>query len=106
MITIHVTDRDGATRAISVEASGSLMQALKDEGLDVPAICGGCCSCATCHVVLEPDWAAKVGPATGGEAELLADNPGNHPGRSRLSCQVPLSPGLDGLRLTLGEIDG
>jgi 2Fe-2S ferredoxin len=85
-----------------VDASpvGSLMEALRELEYGVSAICGGMCSCATCHVFIDPEWMEKVPDQQGDERELVVEL-ADRQETSRLSCQIPLSPGLDGLRLTL-----
>lgn len=70
---------------------------------DVPGIaadCGGACSCATCHVYVDPAWVDRVGPPDDMEQSMLefAENPTTN---SRLACQVKLSDALDGLVLRI-----
>ncbi len=77
------------------------METLRDAGLPVEAICGGCCSCATCHVYIDADWTSIAGPRTDDEDELLQTTEHMDPAFSRLGCQIPIEPKLDGLRLTL-----
>lgn len=78
-------------------AEGTLMTAAvanQVEGID--GDCGGVCSCATCHVHIDPDWTEKVGPASESEEGMLElEDEANE--RSRLGCQVKLTPELDGL---------
>lgn len=97
MPEIIVTGRDGATSTI--KATGiSLMEALRDNGHDeVLALCGGCCSCATCHVYIDEAWFGKTGPAgSDDEADLLGLAIERKP-NSRLSCQIKVTAELDGL---------
>lgn len=99
-VRLNVVDRDGNEHEVKADPNGSLMEALRELDYGVAAICGGMCSCATCHVYIAPEWAGRLPDQQGDERELVAellyrrDN-------SRLSCQIPLAPGLDGLRLTL-----
>jgi ferredoxin, 2Fe-2S len=65
--------------------------------------CGGAMACATCHVYVDPDWAAQVGPASAGEADMLEFAACEARVTSRLSCQITLTPELDGLVLYLPE---
>ena len=81
----------------------SLMQAAIDNlvpGID--ADCGGECSCATCHVMVNENWLEKVGPPGEMEESMLDLNPERQE-NSRLSCQVEVSEELDGLRVTMPE---
>ena len=60
------------------------------------AECGGACSCATCHVYIEPTWAAAVGEAGGLEKDML-EMAVARTACSRLACQVLVRDELDGL---------
>jgi len=101
MITLHVTLRTGETRSVEARPGASAMETIRDSGIDeILAICGGCASCATCHVyVSEDDW-GRLPPAGATERELLefAEHPTE---RSRLSCQIKMSPELDGLNVAI-----
>ncbi|MCY3768466.1 MAG: 2Fe-2S iron-sulfur cluster-binding protein [Gammaproteobacteria bacterium] len=69
---------------------------------DVPYIygeCGGCLSCATCHVFVEPEWLEMTGPVDDVEDAMLDMTDVERRKTSRLSCQVEVSPELDGLVL-------
>ncbi|MFA7555875.1 MAG: 2Fe-2S iron-sulfur cluster-binding protein [Spongiibacteraceae bacterium] len=70
------------------------------DGID--ADCGGGMSCATCHVFIDPNWVEKVGPPTQLEADMLSAVPGSTEA-SRLSCQIRMSPELDGLVVHMPE---
>ena len=87
---------DGET-VIVENAEGTLMSAAVANQVDgIDGDCGGVCSCATCHVHIDPAWAEKVGPAVDFEDDMLEfeDERGE---TSRLGCQVNLTPELDGL---------
>ena len=73
------------------------MEVLRDYGFPVKGECGGCCCCATCHVYVDPAWLDKLVPKTEEEEDMLdeAIEPQDH---SRLSCQIILSPALEGLK--------
>lgn len=104
MTTIIVTSREGKERPIEA-GDGSLMEAIRNAGFDeLLAMCGGCCSCATCHVWIEPDRLEELPPMSADEDDLL-DSSSHRDGRSRLSCQVPVTPQLDGLRVTIAPED-
>ena len=102
MIRLIVTNRDGATRTVQADPGPSLMQIIRDHGFDdLMAICGGVCSCATCHVLLAPDGpGALLAPPGPDEADLLDSLSARTP-QSRLSCQVPFTADLDGLCVTI-----
>ncbi len=101
MATMHVTDREGGEHVIEIENGGNIMEPLREIDGGVEALCGGMCSCATCHVYIEGEWAEKLGEARDDELELLEDTECFRPGNSRLSCQLKMTPELDGMRLTV-----
>ncbi len=79
------------------------MQTAIDNGVPgIDADCGGQCSCATCHVVVEPSWFETVGPPGTEEESLLDLNP-EREATSRLSCQIPVRETIDGLVVRLPE---
>ena len=101
MTIVNVTDRDGAQHQVPAKVGASLMEALRDqEELGVVALCGGICSCATCHVYVDPSWADKLPAASSNEQELLADTPDTNE-QSRLSCQIKMNAEYDGLRVII-----
>jgi 2Fe-2S ferredoxin len=105
MGTIHVTLRDGTEIDLSAQEGLSVMEILRDGGVDeLLALCGGCCSCATCHVQLDPAWVDKTGQMSDDENDLL-ESSDHRISTSRLSCQVPFSDALDGLRLRIAPED-
>ncbi|MFC3443341.1 2Fe-2S iron-sulfur cluster-binding protein [Sphingobium rhizovicinum] len=105
MANIYVVDRDGSERAVEVQEGLSLMEALRDNGFDeLLALCGGCCSCATCHVYVTPPADGALPPLGDDENDLL-DSSDHRRDDSRLSCQIVLNAGLDGLRVAIAPED-
>ncbi|WP_339694050.1 2Fe-2S iron-sulfur cluster-binding protein [uncultured Parasphingorhabdus sp.] len=105
MPTIHVTGRDGEEKAVSVDSGISVMEAIRDNGFDeLLALCGGCCSCATCHVHIDSDWKAKLPEMSEDEDDLL-ESSDHRDEFSRLSCQIEVSDDLDGLKVRIAEED-
>jgi ferredoxin, 2Fe-2S len=100
MVGIVVIDRDGVEHAVEGKVGVSLMETLRDLDYGTAAICGGMCSCATCHVYVDEGSLSKLNPMQGDEKELLVELTGYKP-NSRLSCQVPFEAGLAGLRVTI-----
>ena len=99
MSTIKVQTRDGDMRSLDAQDGMSLMEVIRDAGFDeLLALCGGCCSCATCHVYV--DGAAAAAPMSDDENDLL-DASDYRTARSRLSCQIVISPQLDGMLVTI-----
>lgn len=99
---INVTDQSGHTHALEAIEGWPVMQIIRDHGLDIEAICGGACECATCHVVVDEEWADKLYPKRFDEEDKLDMVP-NLYDSSRLSCQIIWSRELDGLSLTLAD---
>ena len=105
MPQLNVVTRDGTERAVDATAGLSVMENLRDNGFDeVLALCGGCCSCATCHVIVDPDWFARTGTVASDEDDLL-DSSDHRAPTSRLSCQIPFTAALAGLRVTIAPED-
>jgi 2Fe-2S ferredoxin len=101
MPKIVVTDRDGQQHEVEGRVGLKVMETLRELDYGVLAICGGLCSCATCHVHVASDWVDKLPAQEGDEKELLMELSHYDPARSRLSCQLEFSEDLDGLALTI-----
>jgi len=101
MARMKVTDRDGLVHEVEGRAGLKLMETLREFDYGVTAICGGLCSCATCHILVEPEWMSRLPGPQSDEKELLVELQHYDPSRSRLSCQVEFSEALDGMPLTV-----
>lgn len=101
MAKLAVTDREGRQVEIEGQAGMTLMENIRDMDDSVDAICGGLCSCATCHVFIDPDWMEKLPPRHEEEDLLVSESMNFNPERSRLSCQIMLTEEMDGLTLTV-----
>lgn len=97
---VLVYDQKGSLFELDNPADKTLMQAIRDAGLNITAQCGGCASCATCHVYVDEAWRAKLKPIAETEDAML-DVAEARQENSRLSCQIELSKELDGLIVTL-----
>ncbi len=105
MPKLIVTNREGDTSDIEVEDGLTVMEAIRDNGFDeLLALCGGCCSCATCHIHIDPEFTAKLPEMSEDEDDLLESSEHRNE-TSRLSCQVPLTAELDGLKVTIAAED-
>lgn len=105
MTAIFITTRDGTRSEIQATPGLSLMEALRDAGIDeLLALCGGCCSCATCHVRIDPAFADRL-PAVSGDEDDLLDSSDHRTPRSRLSCQVTIDDALEGLEVEIAPED-
>ncbi|MFT4054485.1 MAG: 2Fe-2S iron-sulfur cluster-binding protein [Novosphingobium sp.] len=100
-----VTRHDGTETTIEVASGISVMEAIRDAGIDeMLALCGGCTSCATCHVYVDEAFTDRLQPMSDDENDLL-DSSEHRQAISRLSCQIPISAALDGLRVTIAPED-
>lgn len=105
MPTLTVVDRAGEERTVDAEIGLSVMEVLKINGFDdVLALCGGCCSCATCHVHLDAAYLDRLPPVSEDEDDLL-DAVEDRDATSRLSCQLPVTAELEGMRVIIAAED-
>jgi len=105
MSIVYVTTREGEAKTIPGQEGLSLMEILRDNGIDEAfALCGGCCSCATCHVYVEGEGLSALPPASADESDLL-DGLGHRRDNSRLSCQIAWTPGLGSLQVAIAPAD-
>lgn len=107
MPKLIVIDRSGQEHVLSAEGSGRLniMEIIRDSGAEeILAICGGCCSCSTCHIYVDPAHKARLPEMSADENDLL-DGSDFRTEHSRLSCQIQFGDTLDGLRLTVAPED-
>lgn len=100
MIKINVKDREGESHQIEAPVGDKLMEVLREHEWGVAAICGGMCSCGTCHVYLDQPWLDTF-PAPDVDEEDLVDMLEYGGSNSRLSCQLSLDESHDGLSLEL-----
>lgn len=104
MAELIVRDRAGQVQRLEGAPGWRVMEILRDSGVGIEGICGGACDCASCHVIVAPEWADRLHPAREEEIFKLEELPSLSP-TSRLSCQILWDDALDGLTLTLAEID-
>jgi 2Fe-2S ferredoxin len=105
MPSITIVTRDGTERTVEGRVGWSVMENIRDNGFDeLLALCGGCCSCATCHVHLDPEWIEKLGGPGVDEGDLL-DTSDHKDETSRLSCQIMFTAEMDGLRVVIAPED-
>jgi ferredoxin, 2Fe-2S len=98
-----VTDRQGKEHRLEAIEGWRVMEVIRDWGMPIKAECGGACSCATCHIYVDPIWLDRLYPPTDEEQEQL-DTAYAVEGNSRLACQILVSPEMDGMRVTLAPV--
>ncbi|KTT76153.1 2Fe-2S iron-sulfur cluster-binding protein [Sphingomonas endophytica] len=105
MPKLIVETRNGEERELEGQSGFSVMEVIRDAGIDeILALCGGCCSCATCHIHVDPAFADKLPPISEDENDLL-DSASERDATSRLSCQLPFGPELDGMKVRIAAED-
>ncbi len=97
---LYVTDHNGNEQQIEGIDGWQLMEAIRDEGLEIKAECGGACACATCHVYIDEDWKNKIPEKSEEEMDML-DLAFDVQENSRLACQITITTDMDGLKVTL-----
>jgi ferredoxin, 2Fe-2S len=100
VVKVSYVDDKGTTRTVDAGKGDSVMDAATRAGIGgIVAICGGQMVCGTCHVFVDPAWADKAGGPGEDEEIMLEALAGRTEVRdtSRLSCQIKLTPALDGL---------
>ena len=105
MPKLLVVNRAGVESTVEAQNGLTVMEAIRDNGFDeLLALCGGCCSCATCHVHVDPAYLDKLPRMSEDENDLL-DSSDHRDAGSRLACQIPMSAALDGMRVTIALED-
>lgn len=101
MPKVRFIQHDGTERVVEGEAGNSVMQTARDNMVSgIIGDCGGNCSCATCHGYVDPAWLPKLAPRSETELVML-DGVMNVEDNSRLTCQIKLTPTLDGIVIRL-----
>src|ERR1700709_2261571 len=91
MIEVHLIDFAGNRHDITGNSGDSLMRAATNAQIvGIAADCGGCMTCATCHVIVDPDWAARLPPISPDEDARHCVIASPSQPTSRLSCQITL----------------
>jgi len=100
LINFIATDLEGQEHELQARPDERLMEVLREQDWGVAAICGGMCSCATCHVWVDEEWLDRF-PSKDVDEEELLEFLDQFKANSRLSCQLILQPQHNGLRVTL-----
>jgi len=105
MAELIVVTRDGEEQTLAAAEGLSIMEVTRNGSIDeLLALCGGCCSCATCHVYVDPGFADRLPPMSADENDLL-DGSDHRTANSRLCCQIVMSETLSGLRVVIAPED-
>ncbi|PZM13117.1 2Fe-2S iron-sulfur cluster-binding protein [Rhizobium tubonense] len=103
MTKLTIVAFDGIRFDLDVTEGSTVMEnAVRNSVPGIEAECGGACACATCHVYVDDAWVEKAGPPAPMEEDMLDFAYDVRPS-SRLSCQIKLTPALDGLVVHVPE---
>lgn len=101
MPNLTVVTRDGEEFSVSATDGMTVLEAIQAADIDeIEALCGGACACATCHVYIGDQWVDNLDKRGDEESELLEFSDHYEKG-SRLSCQIKMSPKLEGMKVTI-----
>ena len=99
---IICVDMEGKEHKLDATPEWSVMEIIRENGINMLAQCGGSCACATCHIYVDPTWKDKLSEPNDEEVGML-DGAFEVTEDSRLACQVFFTEELDGLRVTLAN---
>lgn len=100
MPKLTVTDAAGATTTLDAKSGLSVMEILRSNDFPIVGECEGSLACATCHVIVAPDWAGRL-PEIADKEEDMLDTVFDLTATSRLCCQIIMGEDLDGLAISL-----
>lgn len=104
MVSITLVSRDGTSRQLNADEGSTLMSVVRSATDEIEGLCGGCCSCATCHVYVDAAYSDRMPPVSSGEDELLGCSDHRND-KSRLSCQIILDETMTGMSVTVAPSD-
>jgi 2Fe-2S ferredoxin len=104
MAKITYVEHGGKEHVVEVANGLTVMEGARDNGIPgIEADCGGACACSTCHVYVDAAWVDKLPKKDSMEEDMLDFAWAPDAVRSRLTCQLKVSPALDGLRVQMPE---
>jgi ferredoxin, 2Fe-2S len=104
MVKITYIEHNGTQHEVDVAEGLTVMEgAVKNNIPGIEADCGGACACSTCHVYVDPAWTDILPPKEEMEEDMLDFAFEPDPERSRLTCQLKVTPELDGLVVQMPE---
>ena len=103
MPKITFIQRDGSRKEVDAPVGASLLRVAHDNDIDLEGACGGSLACATCHLVIDPEWYDRLLPKSTGEEDML-DLAFSLTETSRLGCQIKVTDDMDGMVVKLPEM--
>lgn len=102
MPSVIITKLDKSRSSLAGATGDSVMSVCQNHGIDgIEAVCGGAAACGTCHVYVDRDWLSALPPMEELEDIMLDEAEAQRNEFSRLSCQIILTPALDGIAITI-----
>src|SRR6056297_2034688 len=102
MAKITYVEHTGKEHVVEVAEGLTVMEGAVSNNIPgIDADCGGACACSTCHVYVDPAWVPKLPEKQDMEMDMLDFAYEPDPERSRLTCQIKVTPALDGLRVRM-----
>lgn len=102
MIKLTFVDRSGAEKDVEATEGQSVMQVAVDHDVEIEAACEGSLACATCHMVVDPEWYERLTPPSEEEEDML-DLAFGLTRTSRLTCQIPVTAEINGAKFQVPE---
>ena len=99
---LKVKDKEGIIHELKADLGSTIMEIIRDAGLDIEAACGGCCACATCHIYVTNNKVEKLIDMDDDEESML-DQAFDVETNSRLACQIEYTEDLNGMEVTLAS---
>ena len=104
MPKITYLEHNGTKHTVDVAEGLTVMEgAVSNYIPGIDADCGGACACSTCHVYVDPEWIDRLPPKEDMELDMLDFAYEPDPDRSRLTCQLKVTPALEGLVVQMPE---
>lgn len=103
MVRVELTTSDGHKIGAEGAAGTTLLEIAQNAGLPLEGTCEGQMACSTCHVIVAAEWFDRLVPASNDEEDML-DLAAGVCRTSRLSCQIVLTPELDGLQVRIPAV--
>jgi len=100
VVAVTFITAEGEKVAAEAAEGTRLLEVAQAAGMPLEGTCEGQMACSTCHVVVAPDWFDKLKPASADEEDML-DLAADVTRTSRLSCQIALTPELDGIEVRI-----
>lgn len=98
-------DVNGQRVEAEAPVGSTVLEAALDNGVaGILGECGGACACATCHSYVADAWLSRL-PGMEEMEDAMLDTALERRQNSRLTCQIELTPALDGLEIFVARND-